>query len=491
MTEKPRPKLTARPQRETLVDANEDGPLILGMLDLALPCRRFLIDHKVAEVGKISVTAEFLLRLIRALDNCSEEVVQAFFGYNRREMSYVLNEVEEADYVIREDGRLSLTATGLGLFQPGSEDPLIFEVERKSARVGFDLLSLAPAETRSTSHFERGLPELPLSDTMQVSSATDRVPSQFRRFFRDFAPRMDPIAAARRALYSIDGVTAEDRFANVVRVKLISSGLKPMDVEVDLSDWRSEHELIDREAVGLSVMQVVDRLNVPRREDDADGYRKLVELAPEYLNEWVRRDGLNVQRFYRHAFTSQGDVRANRPTVPILGSLFTPENVRRLVEVASNGLKRSERAALAMFWVIPQVPLWGSTSIMAEVVDQLRDKITRANEDLLIRRSVDTLALTVGRPEPWIKQAFNGWREAGGYVFPSRLELLLVPGSFVAAVVHAPIGGASGVPVPLGFASFDKKVVGRAMSLLETNATRFELDESLIKELTVLSDEAV
>src|SRR3546814_18056220 len=90
-------------------------------------------------------------------------------------MAYVLAEVEEADYVDRAEGRLTLTANGLGLFQPGSEDPLIFEVERKTARIGLDLLSLAPADSRSPSIFELNLPELPLTDPAQISSAPDRV----------------------------------------------------------------------------------------------------------------------------------------------------------------------------------------------------------------------------------------------------------------------------------------------------------------------------
>src|SRR3546814_17310562 len=84
------------------------------------------------------------------------------------------------------------------LFQPGSEDPLIFEVERKTARIGLDLLSLAPADSRSPSIFELNLPELPLTDPAQISSATDRVPVQFRRHFREMPTRLASVAAARR-----------------------------------------------------------------------------------------------------------------------------------------------------------------------------------------------------------------------------------------------------------------------------------------------------
>lgn len=487
MTDTPRSKLSVRPAREGLVEESEDAPLILLTLDLALPCRRFLVEHKVAEAGKVSVTAEFLLRLVRAMGSCTEEAVQAFFGYSRREMAFVLAEVEEAAYVVRSDGRLALTATGHSLFRPGTEEPLIYDVERKTTRAGFDLISLAPAEWRHISYFEQRLPELPLLNQAQVSSATQKVPTAFRRFFREFSPRTDATATARRTLYSIDSVSAEERFSSLVRVRLVSSGLKPTKAEIDLSEWRTEYELSDREEVGRAVMEVVERLDVARREDEADAYRILLELAPEYLKEWTRRDGLSVNRYYRHAFTNRGDIRADRQTTSIVGSLFTLENARRLFEAASYGLRRARRPAESFFWVVPNVPLWGSTSILAEAVETMIDRVTRNNEDLTHRRPVDAVALTTGRPEPWIQEAFTCSRQSEALVFPSGFEMLLVPGAFVAATVHAPIGAQSGLPVPLGLVSFDERVVERAMGLLRHSACRFGLDPKLEAALLPVS----
>ncbi len=469
--------------REGLIDESEDGPLNLGILDLSLPCRRFMVEHKIADVGKVSVTAEFLLRFVRAVGSCTEESVQAFFGYSRREMAYVLHEVEDANYIIRTDGRITLTSIGLSLFRPGVEEPLIYEVERKTARVGFDLISLAPAERKFLSYFERNLPELPLADAVQVSAATERVPSSFRRFFREFSQKIDPTSTVRRTLYSIDNVTADERFSTLVRVQLISSGLKPTLVDIDLSEWKSDYDLSDREAVGRAVADIIERLAVSKRADDSDAYQLLVDLAPEYLKEWTRRDGLNVQRYYRNAFTSHGDVRADRQTVPLLGSLFTMENTRRLFEVATYGLRRTRHAAAAIYWAVPQIPFWGSTCIMAEILEQLRERVVRTNEDLAVRNSVETVALVTGRSERWVREAFSKEYTAEKKPFPAGLELLLVPGAFVAAAVHSPIGPQVGPPVPLGFASFDPRVVARAGQLLEARADSFKLGETLSRNL--------
>ena len=483
MSELPRKKLSLGQVREGLVDESEDGPLPLVTLDLALPCRSFVVDHKVADVGMVSVTAEFLLRFIRSMGKCTEEAAQSFFGYNRREMAYVMHEVEDADYVERLDGRISLTPTGSSLFRIGVEEPLIYDVERKSARVSFDLISLAPADKKFLSFFERNLPELPLRDSKQVSSATELVPTSFRRFFREIAARIDPNATARRSLYSIDTVSADERFSTLVRVRLVSTGLKPSLAEIDLSDWKSEYELSDREAVTRAVAETVEGLAIQRRSDDVEAYDLLMRLAPEYLKEWTRKDGLNVPRFYRNAFTSRGAVSASWQTTPIVGSLFTQENARRLVEVANYGFRKTRRSTAALYWVVPQVPLWGSSTVLKEEVDRFRDRISLKNEDLKLAQQVQTVSLTPSRPERWVKEAFGLNLSSDGRVFPSGFEMLLVPGAFVAATVHATIGQSSGLPVPLGFASFDERVIARATQLLEENAGQFNFPGQLLQDV--------
>jgi hypothetical protein len=483
MTDRIRKTLTIASVRDGLVSDSEDGPLHLATLDLTLPCRMFIVEHKIADVGKVSVTAEFLLRFVRGLGSCSEDAIRTFFGYNSREMAYVLHEVEEANYINRIDGRVTLTPTGLSLFHPGIEEPLIYEVERKIARVGFDLIALAPTERKFLSNFERLLPELPLADVEQVSSATERVPTMFRRFFREFATKIDPASTPRRTLYSIDGVSADERFSTLVRVKLVSSGLKPSVPDVDLSEWMSEYELLDREAVRRAVSEMVERTTIMQRADDGEAYQLLMQLAPEYFKEWSRRDGLSVERFYRYAYNSRGEIRSDRPTVPIVGSLFTIENTRRLIEVANYGLRKTRHAAAGVYWVLPQVSLWGSTAIMAESVKQFRELISRRNEDLNVKNGIEAVALTIQRSERWVKEAFTQEYASEGRVFPNGFELMLVPGAFVAAIVHSPIGQQMGQPVPLGFASFDRRVLERASEMLEARANAFKLNDVLLRNL--------
>src|SRR5271169_97562 len=147
-----------------LVDPEDDRPIELAVYDVLLPCRNFLIDHKVAVLGRTSLTTEFLLRLVKAVPGISEQDAAVFFGFNLREASFVLTEAEAPGFIGRRDGRLWLTVAGDGLFREGSAEPEIFAVEPRRREVGFDLISLAPQHPRFLTECELGLPELAILD---------------------------------------------------------------------------------------------------------------------------------------------------------------------------------------------------------------------------------------------------------------------------------------------------------------------------------------
>jgi hypothetical protein len=58
-----------------------------------------------------------------------------------------------------------------------------------------------------------------------------------------------------------------------------------------------------------------------------------------------------------------------------------------------------------------------------------------------------------------------------------------VPNIAVAVLVHAPIGAVTGLPAPLGFASFDSAVVARVQGLVVNTTARRVGDGSLRTEI--------
>lgn len=461
-----RPILTLK--SKSLIDVESDGPLELAVYDVLLPCRQFAVSHKVAEVGRVSVTSEFLLRLLKTVDGMKEEDIAAFFGYDQREMSFVMSEVEANDFVVRKDGRVHLTTVGQGLFRDGSEYPEIYEVDSRREMVGFDLIALAPEDRGFLGEFERRLPELRARDGEKVSAAARLIYREaFRRFYGEIARRRDPTATAKRSLYSIDDVEAKDRFSSTVRFTVRSTGLRPSVAEPDMSGWRPEYEREDRADIIEAVSRFVDEMKMHRGPEVDGAYQILLALAPDFLKDFMRKDGFAVERYYREAFSRAGDVRSDRPTVPLLGSIFTRENTRRLFDVSEYGLKSVEKPPTLCVWVVPQTKHWGATTALPSLLEQFKSRVLSISDG----ETEDVVSRAVGMvaghaPPKHIEAAFDAVGTSNLSRVSPFLELLLVPNVLIAVTVNAPIGVTSGLPVPLGFVSFDAEIVARGQRFL-------------------------
>ncbi|NGP16621.1 hypothetical protein [Devosia aurantiaca] len=462
-----------------LLKPEEDKDLELASYDVLLPCRRFDVDHKVAVLGRVSLTAEFLLRLVKSVDGIDENEAALFFGFGLRDMSFVLAEVAGLGYVERREGRLWITPSGMSLFMEGSDEPKIFDVEARRENVGFDLISLAYEHHRGLDDFSRALPELPLLQPERASAAAANIYSAFRRSYPEIASRRDKAAFDKRSLYSIDHVTPGDRFSSSVKLTIKSTGLRPWAGVADLSEWRNEVEQEDRPEVLDAVAAFVDDLSVTQRSGDREAYEVLISLAPEFLKEFVRKSGLAVDQYYRETFNRVGEVRSNRQTIAFVGSLFTRDNVRKLTEAYSIALRSRSRPS-TLLWLMPIVKHWGATKTLPEL---LRMMASRNGTDNNTDRPAATVGLVSNWPDAHIKKAFVQVCKSEAPAFPQTLELLIIPGVLVAASVHAPIGSRAGLPVPLGFISFDPRVVERASEYVGHSLHRYVKEDTLERRI--------
>jgi hypothetical protein len=93
------------------------------------------------------------------------------------------------------------------------------------------------------------------------------------------------------------------------------------------------------------------------------------------------------------------------------------------------------------------------------------------------------VCFAAGKPDPYLEKAFDQLALTDTSMFPPALELLLVPGLLVTALVHAPIGGSSGLAVPVGFISFDHGVIERAQAYIAERVGAFRLQEALYESI--------
>lgn len=476
-----KPILKLKP--DVLVPAEEDKLVELAVYDVLLPCRRFEIDYKVAVLGRVSPSLEFLLRLVKSVSGIEESAVASFFGFSAAELEYVLQEAITPSYVERKDGRLWLTAEGEALFIPGEENPSLYEVHGRHGTYGFDLLSVAPQRPPRLESAESHLPEFAVSDGEAVGNASKRIGKRFKTFFSELGDARDRDRYERRDLYSVDSVTASDRFHAPVRIRVHGAASNPSTPEIDLSSWRPESEILDRPEVEQAAGRFVDDLRVSRHEaNDMLAYRAMIDMAPEFLKEFTTQRGLAVSRYWREAISRAGEPRADRQTIALVGSLFTQDNAERLSTLFDYGTRGRQAPPDMLISIAPQMRHWGATT-------QLRDTMTliKAKAEAM-SKSADDVGLSchcliAGRPARYIERMFDHVHQTDYVRFPPALEILLIPDTILAVLVHAPVGAFAGLAAPLGFGSFDKEVVRRAQALLLDNVDAYVRDEEMLNTI--------
>jgi len=469
-----------------LVPPEEDRRVEMYTYDVLLPCRRFEVDYKVAVLGHISPTLEFLLRLLKAADGISEDDARLFFGYNRTEMEFVVSEGLSPGYIERRANRLWLTQAGEALFSNTDDGPAIYSVESRRNVFGFDELAVAPQPMIALDQLEMGLPDLSLEVLKGRGRASKIVEERFHHFFRELGEREDRERLQRRDLYSIGAAVAGERFQVPVRIKLMAQASTPSMAEADLTGWRPDQEMSDRPEIDQAVGRFLSELKIPKDDrQDNDGYRLLVELAPEFFHEYTISTGLSAERYWREAVSRAGEPRVDRPTIALVGSLLTQGNIERLLRICDYGLRQSPPPGVTVA-VPPMTKHWGASTLLRELGNLMRLKLRRSTEDETTEP--EALCVFTGKPPKYLPHAFDSVLSLENCSLPSGFELFWVPGVAAVALVHAPLGAASlGTPVPLGFATFDPAVLKRIGDMMVEGVCRFLPDG---KQRKAIEDEA-
>jgi hypothetical protein len=464
-------------KKPVATEVAEEPTVMIDRFEVVLPARLFQITYKVAEKGGISMTGEFLLRLLHAVEQMKEKDIAAFFGFDRRELNFVMTEMTAHDYITHLDGYVCLTPSGRRLFTDNSGTPQIVSVEKHTDQFGFDLISLCPQDKPHFPKYALSFPRLTIQKGERAANATREVQGLFRRHFMEFATTKRQ-RQKQQYLYSVDHVIAEDKYFVTVPVRVMSKGGKSDDFHADLSEWRNMHELEDRADVLASVGILLEQFRQRPQENDRLAYKQLTNLAPDFLNAYTKIDGLSVESYHRTAIARAGVLRADRPTIPLLGSLLTPGNVEKLFIAIRHGLKRLDFIEATdvdamwpkeMYWLPPLAQLgrnstWGKTRALESTLEGVKKRLHRGtgnpNENQIRTVAVTTIRERSLKDE--VLSMFNERRFVSEQIMPLKnFELMCVPGIAVAALVHAPIQSNHGFPVPLGFLSFDPAVVAR------------------------------
>lgn len=441
-------------------------------LRLMLPCQRFRVRYTVSQDTRMPLVEEFLLRLVRLGDTVSMEEAGDWFGFSEKERTHLIKEALQSDYVKLEDGRLALTPAGEALFTDSPDGmPRIIEAKEYGDSVDFDLVSfcLAPAEGDAGKGETRQFLSVQSPDRQKAARSKEVVEKAFQEHFQEFLRRykeQDDSLAVNRVV----SVEPNLRFAAPLDIEVSLRLTRTPLMELDFSKCWSRRDAEPRSRIREAVSDLVASMAQPPAD-----WRKAVEFLEGagggLLTKHVNADGFDVAKFAKAAATAPETLL----TRPIYGALWSERNfagVRKCVEdttwlIGTEGIRLPVSQPLV--WARPSIELWGRGAAAAPVVESFKDVLAKRARK---RASEAVLLSPDDGSEPWqkdMRRRFEGVFDGGIGIpvgaLPSALEIMLVPGCMVAAMVHVPVKGC-GLPLPVGFLSEDYKVVEEVQNRL-------------------------
>lgn len=450
---------------EANFDEKNSSSIDIGIYDVHLPCRQYRINFKVAELGKVSLTTEFLLRLVHAVDGIYETDAANFFDFSAPEMSYLLNEAISLGYINRESGRLWLTHAGTDLFVQDSEYPQIFDVEDNTLNCGFDLISFSYQEKSYYDIFDNETYELSI-DPVIASEGAKQVVNSFKNNFREITSQYRLNSQLNKSLYSIDEISPGNRFTTVIPIIVRAEKGSPSRGEPDLSKWRSEDEMEQRQQIMPTVAKFMDELQISLPRDAKEQYQFLHKLAPELMNAYLTDEGVSVKKFYKEIIRLKNSgFRKNRTIIPIVGSMFNKSNIEIILRGISQMITHmsSDDVPNKLYWLAPFNWHWGRTSVLPEFLERVSGILSSKFADE--REIVSSVLIRNGKfraPD----RVFTKVEQFDQNELPRNAEVFLIPGICAAVLIHLPVNQSYGHAVPLGFITIDATIISSTQEQL-------------------------
>jgi hypothetical protein len=444
-------------------EEDEGRSIEVDSLDVRLPCRIYEVSYQLADAGRFSLTTEFLLRLLKAVDSLPENDLSGFFAFTREEMAYVVSSAERYEYVVRSGGKVRLTEKGASLFEIGSDVPSLYDVKKRSGRFAFDLVSFCPVRGKMLSNFESKLPELPTQNTEEISDASDRIGRSFKENFREALSTAGMRNIERTSLYSIDIVQARERVSALVPFSIKLKKDDWLSVEPDVIDWQPDSSPAHRHLILNSCASVVRDCSEKFSYFPSDGSDYLHECAPSIIEKYYRENRFNAAAFLKRASALAGELRSDRPTARIYGTLWTRKNFKTIMNALRYGSGSDQERNRGIIWLRSAYPFWGCSARMPDIVNELRGDGKGTGES---RGAKAVLISQEGERDSWrFKNLFDHVVKLEQGAVPRDFELLLAPGRFFAALAYVSVAPSEGWRVPLGIISFDKSLLEGAHEL--------------------------
>ena len=406
----------------------------------------------------------YATRLVHLVQGIRLEDLLRFFDFEAAESRVLLQDVLGTGLVVERNGQLFLSAQGHEALSPMTDRLDLFEVEEIATTIALDLAAFTFVEEATLNPREtRLVQELKLPDREKAATAIASARDAFDLHFQEWR-----LTQGRRRgldedtrLHSIEDVQVVGAIPSVVPIRWRSGDMP--GVEPDFSELSSKGRAGSRAPLISTLSTRLKSFVAP-----AD-HQAAFELIDSLDGGMFRRDGVRSSAqqvdWAVLAISPEHRVlaRAGAPGLRLVGS--TESSRTALLDWTQGVGGTSTATRTPVFWLPPNLPSWGRSVPFANLASAL--SAAHASDDgtvLLARTRRDA-----GDEKFWNKlygptskldPLFDRCLEVPESDLPDALEIVIKPGSWVLALVHAP-DAQTAYPFPFGYITAAPQIVER------------------------------
>jgi len=463
----------------------------LNKVCYGLPAKSFFIDYTVSQKRQLPVVKEFIVRLIHSLTLVSVESLQSYFGFSNSEILAVIDDLHEESLIEWSDDKIKLSDYASGHFSEvdGQMVPRFFEVADKVDTVHFEMngFKMLPNGVK-----KGGANDLCISLTLAndcYKNLTDKAQSAFDTNFQQFREvvKEDDIFSDRQELYKINQVAHKYDAIIPIEVEYFIDSESPTELKTEY-----ESSAVDEWDSSRSLFTVMDKA-IPNSSysNEAKFFSDYLEATqdPFLTKYWDDSSkSLNFDILVNH-FKS-GEIHNQKQSNLIIGNLYSELNAKGILETLKEKLDGKSQSSGLIWFTNADSNTWGRTQAISSLVSNilaLFDKRKKTSKAVLVmscnsRQEAFELNKRYRTVDAHLLDCTTKF---GG----DSSEILLIPNVMVACLHHAQFGDDRNIRFPVGYVSFDQKVVSSVTnSALAWSGTGTQFNNYFEKKFTEDND---
>lgn len=445
-------------------------PSEFNRVTFGLPVETFRVDAYIALEERLPVVTEFVLRLLRICGVVNLTAFRNYFGFTNSEALAVIDSLVRQGLLDVVDEDVQLSRFAIERFEEsGGDHPRFSKVELRSDTVTFDLISFTPLRPQAGEGQSDNLLKLDASDEA-IGESAERARMAYRQRFPEVAALRGDLRDRSFGVYSVEEVESKRRAYIPIPVSFALDSDGQVQRQID--------QTFERAAPPELVQFVNQQVTAAIPKTLALGGGDLEEFIDTFelplLRQYLQGKKFDLFRYLTEVHLTKA-VRYPVGVEAVFGNLYLQENLERIVTRIKDrrqGSRRHGPLLTSLVWLTPDDVLWGRGDAFARSVAELgahlRGGKSSDNLHLLAyaEQGQEQAVLSRFRVQGLTELHFSRPLPPDGMLMGGRLELMLYPTGFMAAVIHLPSPGNPGLWMPIGIFSAMPKHLDLAQKLL-------------------------